>query len=413
MTFDLLIRNARLAAGPDLLDIAVAEGRIAALAAGLRCEAVEEVDARGALAFPGFTDAHVHLDKACILDRCRICEGTLAEAVRETAKAKAGFTEDDVYRRAARVVEKAIAHGTTAMRSFVEIDPRAGFRSFAALTRIRTDFAFAVDIQLCAFAQEGLTQEPETLAMLDRALADGADLVGGCPYTDPDPAEHIRLIFDLAEKHDVDVDFHLDFDLNPERTNLPAVIAETARRGWGGRVTIGHVTNLAAMLPERVEAIGRALAEAGIALVALPATDLFLNGREMPVLTPRGVAPLHRLAGEGVVTAVATNNVLNPFTPYGDGSLIRMANLQANVAQVSRGEDLALAFDMVTSLPGRIINRSRRLEAGGEATIVLVDAADPGSAVREVARVIGGWKSGRKSFWNGWPALFYPSARDV
>lgn len=411
MSFDLVIRNARLAAGAALMDIAVRNGRIAELASQIRCEAVEEVDARGAFAFSGFVDAHVHLDKACILDRCHICEGTLAEAVRETAQAKASFTEEDVYQRAARVVEKAITHGTTAMRSFVEIDPRAGYRSFVALKRIRDDFAFAIDIQLCAFAQEGLTQEPQTLAMLNQALEEGADLVGGCPYTDPDPTQHVRLIFDLAQKYDVDVDFHLDFDLDPDHTNLPAVLDETVRRGWAGRVTIGHVTNLAAMPLERVAAIARQLAKAGIALVALPATDLFLTGRQSPVLTPRGVAPLHRLAADGVITAVATNNVLNPFTPYGDASLVRMANLYANVAQLSREEDMRLAFSMVTALPDRIVNRSAgpaRIEVGQDATIVLLDAPEPESAVREVARVIGGWKAGRKSFWNGWPSIFHP-----
>lgn len=409
MIFDLVIRNARLATGPHLLDIAVRDGRIAAVASHLRCEAVEEVDARGALAFPGFTDAHVHLDKACILGRCRICEGTLAEAVRETAKAKAGFTEEDVYQRAAAVVEKAIVHGTTAMRSFVEIDPRAGFRSFAALKRIRADFAFALDIQLCAFAQEGLTQEPETLAMLDRALVEGADLVGGCPYTDPDPARHVRSIFDLAETHDVDVDFHLDFDLDPDHTNLPAVVEETTRRGWGGRVTIGHVTNLSAMPRERVEAIGRQLAQAGIALVALPATDLFLTGRETPVMTPRGIAPLHHLAAEGVVTAVATNNVLNPFTPYGDASLIRMANLYANVAQLSRDEDVGQVFDMVAANPARQLGKLHGLAEGAPATIVLLDAGGAKAAVREIARVLTGWKNGVRSFDNGRTQIFRPS----
>jgi cytosine deaminase len=411
MSFDLVIRNARLAAGAALMDIAVRNGRIAELASQIRCEAVEEVDARGAFAFSGFVDAHVHLDKACILDRCHICEGTLAEAVRETAQAKASFTEEDVYQRAARVVEKAITHGTTAMRSFVEIDPRAGYRSFLALKRVRDDFAFAIDIQLCAFAQEGLTQEPQTLSMLNQALEEGADLVGGCPYTDPDPAQHVRLIFDLAQKHNVDVDFHLDFDLDPGHTNLPAVIDETVRRGWAGRVTIGHVTNLTAMPLERVAAIAGQLAKAGIALVALPATDLFLTGRQSPVLTPRGVAPLHRLAADGVITAVATNNVLNPFTPYGDASLVRMANLYANIAQLSREEDMRLAFSMVTALPDRIVNRSAgpaTIEVGQDATIVLLDAPEPASAVREVARVIGGWKAGRKSFWNGWPSIFHP-----
>jgi cytosine deaminase len=402
---DLVIRNVRVEEDGDLVDIAVRGDRITAIGPSIRCDAISEVDGQNSFAFGGFADTHIHLDKACILDRCTICEGTLAEAVRETAKAKTGFDEEDVYVRAARVVEKAISHGTTRMRTFVEIDPRAGFRSFEAIKRIRGDYAFAVDIEICAFAQDGLTNEPQTYDMLDTALADGADLVGGCPYTDPSPGQHVDMIFALAEKHNVSVDFHLDFSLDPDRTDLPEVIDATLRHGWQGRVSIGHVTNLSAMPDARIFAIADSLAEAGIALSVLPATDLFLMGRGYDRLVPRGVAPAHVLAARGVVTSIATNNILNPFTPYGDASLIRMANLYANVAQLARDDEMALVFDMVSGMAASQLDGSAHLQAGGEATIVLLDSPGPRAAVREIARVIAGWKRGRKSFDNGRPVL--------
>jgi cytosine deaminase len=410
--FDLVIRNVRTEERAAPVDIAIRDGKIGAMEANFRCEAIETVDGAGAYAFPGFVDTHVHLDKACILDRCRICEGTLAEAVRETATAKSGFGEEDVYARAARVVEKAISHGTVRLRSFVEIDPRAGFRSFDAIRRIKEDYAFAIDIEICAFAQEGLTNEPETIAMLDQALQDGADLVGGCPYTDPDPVRHVDLIFELAVKHDVAVDFHLDFDLDPDHTDLPAVIASTKRHGWQGRVAIGHVTNLSAMPSARIAEIAAELAEAVIAVSVLPATDLFLNGRGHDRLVPRGVAPAHLLAANGVVASIATNNVLNPFTPFGDASLIRMANLYANVAQLARDDDLDAVFDMIGRAAARQLASPYGLAIGGDATIVLIDSAGARSAVREIGRVICGWKAGRRTFDNGRPCLFRPpSAR--
>jgi cytosine deaminase len=406
MLFDLVIRNVRLEGQSELVDIAVRDGKIAHIGGDLRCEAVRVEDGRGRLAFAGFVETHIHLDKACILDRCEICEGTLAEAVRQTALAKRGFEVEDVYGRAARVVEKAILHGTTRMRSFVEVDPRAGLRSLEAIKRIRADYAFAVDIEICAFAQDGLTQEPETFDLLDQALRSGADLVGGAPYIDIDPSRQIAEIFDLAQKHDVGVDFHLDFDLDPDHTNLPAVIAETVARNYQGRVSIGHVTNLSAMSPDDVRSIAARLRDAGIALTALPATDLFLNGRGHDRLIPRGVAPVHLLAREGVTTSVATNNVLNPFTPFGDASLIRMANLYANVAQLSRDEDMRQVFDMVTGSAARLLGQSYGLFAGGPADIVLLDCDASDMAVREVSRAVRGWKAGRKSFDNGEPVIF-------
>lgn len=398
MRADFLLRNVHTAAEPGIIDIAIRDGLIVDMRRDIRCDAVEEEDFDGRFAFAGFADCHVHLDKACILERCTICEGTLEEAVRETAKAKAKFTEEDVFDRASAVVRQAIMHGTTRMRTFVEIDPRAGMRSFEAIKRVRERYAFAIDIQICAFAQEGLTQEPETATMLDEALSTGADLVGGCPYTDPRPEEHVRRIFALARKHDVDIDFHLDFSLDPAKTDLPAVIAATNASGYAGRVTIGHVTNLSALAPEDRSAIARSIAKAGISLVVLPATDLFLMGRGQTTNVPRGIAPAHLLSADGVRTAIATNNVLNPFTPFGDASVGRMANLYATVMQLSRDTDIDQVFAMVSERASTIMRTPHCLRVGGLADIVVLDAMDKRNAVRSSAPALAGWKAGRKTF---------------
>lgn len=398
MKVDTLLRDLHVGDRPEAVDIAIADGRIAAMAPRLVCEAVSEEDFGGAFAFPGFVETHIHLDKACILGRCRICEGTLAEAVAETARAKAAFTEEDVFARARGVVEKAIVAGTTAMRTFVEVDPRVELRALAAITRIRETFAAALDLEICAFAQEGLTQEPETERLLAAALAGGADLVGGCPYTDPEPKAHVGRIFDLAVAHGVDVDFHVDFDLDPSWWHLDLVIAETERRGWGGRVSIGHVTKLAMTSAVETDAIARRLASAGVALTVLPATDLFLTGRDVAVARPRGVAPAHRLAAHGVTTTIATNNVLNPFTPYGDASLGRMANLYANVAQLASDAEIAGVFDMVGASAARLMRRDHGLAIGGPADVVVLDAPDAVAAIREIAPPLAGWKRGVKTF---------------
>ncbi len=397
MPFDFVIANARLSDHPDQVDIGISNGTIAAIAPFLPFDGPVE-DARSGFICSGFVDSHIHLDKAGILGRCSICEGTLGEAVRETANAKAGFTHYDVYTRASRLLERAILQGTTLLRTFVEIDPRAGFRSFEAIRQLKADYAWAIDIEICAFAQEGLTQEPETEAMLAQALSDGADLVGGCPYTDPDPKDHIRRIFDLAERFGTAVDFHLDFDLEPQNSNLPSVIAETVARGYGGRVSVGHVTKLSALPPQQVAEIGSRLSDAGVAVTVLPATDLFLTGRDRDHLVPRGVAPALHLARQGVVTSIATNNVMNPFTPYGDASLIRMANLYANVAQASLDADMLEVFAMVSDGAARLMGRKRAVRIGEPANLILIDGAGPAEIVREVSPVVAGWKGGRKTF---------------
>jgi len=398
MRADTMLRNLHVDGRDEAVDIALAGGRIAAMAPGLVCEAVEVEDFAGAFAFPGFVETHIHLDKACILGRCRICEGTLAEAVAETARAKAGFTVDDVYARASRVIEKAVLAGTTAMRTFVEVDPRVDLRSLEAILAVRADWSALIDLEICAFAQEGTTQEPATLRLLEAALEAGADLVGGCPYTDREPEGHIARLFDIATTHDVDLDFHVDFDLDPSWNHLDAVIRETERRGRHGRVSVGHVTKLAMLAPAGVDAVARRLASAGIALTVLPATDLFLTGRDVPAGRPRGVAPAHRLAAAGVTATIATNNVLNPFTPFGDASLMRMANLYADVAQLAADAEIAGVFDMVGAAAARLLHRPHGLEVGAPADVVVLDAPDAITALREIAPTPAGWKRGVKTF---------------
>ena len=404
MTPDLVIANARLPGVAMPMDVALADGRIAGIAPQIVSDAPRH-DARGALLVPGFVECHIHLDKAGILDRASIVEGTLPEAVRETARLKAGFTVEDVHARASAVVRQAISHGTMAMRTFVEVDPRAGLRSFEAIKAVRAEFASSIDIEICAFAQEGLTNEPETQALLETALADGADLVGGCSYTDPDPAEHIRRIFALAERFGVAADFHVDFDLVPTGSDLPAILAEMERRRWQGPVACGHATKFSTWASAERDAMADRLAAAGVGIVALPATDLFLLGRSAETLVPRGVAPLMALAARGVVTAVATNNVLNPFTPYGDVNLLRMANLFANVAQLARDDDLDAAFAMIGARPAQLLGRQHAVSVGAAADLILVDATSGADAVRRCAPVLAGWKRGRLSFERPAPIL--------
>jgi len=154
----------------------------------------------------------------------------------------------------------------------------------------------------------------------------------------------------------------------------------------------------------------RRLADAGVAVTVLPATDLFLMGRAHDHDVPRGVTAAHRLAAHGVTCSLATNNVLNPFTPYGDCSLIRMANLYANIAQAGTPCELAACFDLITAAPARLMNLDRYgIAAGNPADLVMLDSTDPGSAVAEIAQPLLGIKRGRRSFTRA-PAVIHAPA---
>ena len=184
-------------------------------------------------------------------------------------------------------------------------------------------------------------------------------------------------------------------------------------QGWGGRVTIAHATKFSAMAPAAFAAAGRRLAGAGVAVTALPATDLFLNGRGHAHSVPRGVAPVHRLAGLGVTASIASNNVLNPFTPYGDCSLLRVANLYANLVHLGTDEDLARCFDLVCGGAAAALRRpAPGLTIGAPADIVVFDATSIAAAVRTIASPLAGWKRGRRVFNRKRPDLFVTPALD-
>src|SRR6266403_274800 len=409
MALDLLLRRARRAEdGQALVDIAVADGRIVEIAQRITAEAPAE-DLDGRLVIAGFVESHIHLDKSRILERCESERGTLEEAIASVASAKRSFTEADIYARGRHTLEQAIIHATTRMRTHVEIDPRVGLKGFNAVLRLKRDYAWAIDLQICAFPQEGLTNDPGAEELLVEACEQGADVIGGCPYTDTDPVKQIARIFDIAGRFDLDVDFHLDFDLDPSWMHLDDVCRQTDTHGWGGRVAVGHVTKLSAVDPSRLAEIGRRLANCGVAVTVLPATDLFLMGRDHASHVPRGVAPVHRLLGQGVICSLATNNVLNPFTPFGDCSLIRMANLYANTAQLGSARDLQACFDMITTLPARLMNAADYgIAVGHPADLVVLDSRDPAMAVAELAQPLFALKRGRRSFTRAATTLHHP-----
>ncbi|TYC14118.1 amidohydrolase family protein [Bizionia gelidisalsuginis] len=405
---DLLIKNARIEGYETPVSIGVTNGIITCIEAIINSDAEIIYDANDHFVCSGFYESHIHLDKACILERCTIAEGTLAEAVSETGNAKKEFTEEDVFERARRVVEMAIKKGTMGLRTFVETDPKTELRAFEAIKRVRKRYAFAIDMEICAFAQEGLTTEKQTQRLLRKALQNGADLVGGCPYKDENPYEHIEIIFDLAEEFDVNVDFHLDFDLDPNNSSIPKIAEETKNRNYEGRVSIGHVTKLSAMPRTQRLEMAMLLKEADIALTVLPATDVFLNGRDYESLIPRGMVNANALSEKGITTTISSNNILNAFTPYGDASLVRMANMYANIAQLSKDSAIQEVYNMITKNAAKLLSKQTEIKLGSPANFVVLEAVTAIDVIRTIAQPLAGFKNGIQTFSNTQATINFP-----
>jgi len=383
--FELLLRNCRLPDG-RLADLGTRAGIIAEIGALAGRPARRMIDGGGRVLTPGLVDSHIHLDKALISDRAPSIEGTVAEAIRVSAAAKRNFTVEDIRARARRVLDAATHAGTTAMRSHVEVDPIVELKGLEALAALKREYAPAIDLQLCAFAQEGILQTPGTEALLARALEAGADLIGGCPYNDTDAHAHIDIVFRLAREFDVDVDFHIDFFDEPEHLHVLYVAEQAVRFGWQGRVAVGHASELAALDPDRFDRIAAVLKEAGIGVIVLPATDLYLMGRKDVRNPRRGLAPARRLLSAGVTVAAATNNILNAFTPMGTGDLALMGYLVTAAGHMGTERDVADVLAMLTANPARLLRLADYgLYAGARADLVLWETERPAEVVTTMA----------------------------
>jgi cytosine deaminase len=407
---DLIIRNVRPAGRParDLTDIGVAGGRIVAMQPGLPADA-EVYDAEGRLACPGLIESHIHLDKSRIIDRCAPQERSRLNPVTAVAPLKKSMTVEDVYERAKQTLEQCIKHGTTRMRTQVELDPGIGMRGFDAVTSLISDYRWAIDIEICVFPQEGLTNYPGTEELLVEGLKRGVKAIGGAPRYDADRAGQIERIFALAREFDVDIDMHLDVGDTADAMDIHLVLELTRTYQRGGRVVVGHMAKLSLLPPDRVATMARRLADAGIAVTVLPATDLFLMGRNQDHGVRRGVADANLLMEHGVNCSLSSNNVLNPATPYGDCSLIRMANLYANVMQLDRTAPLQECFRMLTDRSAALLNfTDYGFSIGKPADVVIINALTPEQAVAEIAQPIAVFKNGKRTVRWDLPKLVRP-----
>ena len=407
---DLIMRNVRLAhrAGAGAVDIGVVDGRIAAIGHGLG-EAAESYDAAGRLACAGLIETHIHLDKSRLIDRLPAEVGRRINPMKRVAEIKKDLTVEDTRRRAAQTLEDCIVNGTTRMRTQIEVDPAIGMRGFEGVQSVIDDYRWAIDIEVCVFAQDGLTNYPGVKELLIDGLKRGAKAIGGAPRYDPDHQGQIRRIFELAHEYDADVDIHLDVGDNPDELDVPLVCDLAEQYGRGGRVTVGHMAKLSTMPPERLVSVAQRMADAGVAVTVLPLTDLFVMGRDQDHNIRRGVADANFLVEHGVNCSLSTNNVLNPVTPFGDCSLIRMANLHANVLQAGRPEQLRECFAMLTERSARLLNLADYgLAVGNPADIVVIDAESPEQAIAQIRPPLAVYKRGRRTVVRHPPELLRP-----
>jgi len=377
---DLVLRQVTLPDGATA-DVLLADGRISAIGpAGSPTPArtsVEELD--GYVLLPAFVEPHAHLDKAFTADLVANPTGSLDGAITAWLAARVAFDVDHIAARAHEAARRYLAQGTTAIRSHVDTGEGIDLRAFVALSGLRPALEGLVDLQIVALCSRPVTglAGATNRALVAEALAAGADLVGGAPAIDDDPAGAVDALAELAVTAGVGLDLHIDETLDPEAFSLGRLL-EVARAGFPSAITASHVVSLGQFDLDRQQRVAAELAEAGVAVVTLPQTNLFLQGRGHRGPVPRGLTAVRSLLDAGVTVAAGGDNIQDPFNPMGRADPLEAASLLVVAAHLAPGE----ALSAVTSAARRALGLDPvAVEVGAPADLVAVRGASASAAL--------------------------------
>jgi cytosine/creatinine deaminase len=373
---DLLLRNVTLPTG-GRADVVIRAGMIAVIGAANTLNAAESIAGHAHVLLPGLADAHVHLDKTYV--PITNMSGTLREAVDVWIANRPNLKKADAIARASRALDAAIAHGTTSMRSHINTVFREDLLLVEAALAVRERYKTAIDLQLVALGHPGKSAQHREVEA--EALAMGVDLIGDAPSFVDDRAHTMRECFALAEQTGKGIDLHIDENHDPQSRELEMLAELTMAHGMQGRVVAGHCCSLAFMDAPDVGRIIDKVVRAGVHVVALPSCNLVLQGREQwPA--PRGVTRVKELLAAGVNVSAGSDNVRDPFNPFGGYDALMAAHFAAHGAHMTGLDELAEAREMVTSRPHAAMGLpGGRIAVGAPADLVLLDSSDPLDAV--------------------------------
>lgn len=408
----VVLSNARLRDGRSV-DLEVVDGALSAIApagslsslppagavspvASADAASAGDHDLAGWLVVPAMAEPHAHLDKALTAEQVPNPAGDLSGAIDAwVTAARAGmFTHDDIVVRAARAMELLLANGVTAVRTHVNVGADSGATSVLALQEARAQFVGLLDVQIVALTHSPMTgsEGAGNRAALDAAVEAGVDLIGGCPHLDPDGAGLIAHALAVGVDAGLGLDLHVDEMLDPTVLFLRDLSRQMRETGFPHPVAASHCVTLGMQAEEVQASVAQEVAEAGIAVFALPQTNLFLQGRDHPIATPRGLTAISALHDAGVLVAAGADNVQDPFNSVGRSDPLETAALLVMAGHQLPDE----AYDMVSNRVRRAIGLAAvEMVVGGPADLVAIDAPSVRGAVADAPMNRRVFKAGR------------------
>lgn len=388
---DWILRQARLADTTTLVDIALAAGRITAIAPTLSITAANEWDLAGRVVLPGLVDAHTHLDKTYFPLHNQ--SGTLMEAIEVWRAHKRNRTKEQIQATVRRALQTAVANGVTAMRSHVDVEAASDLATIETILALREEWREMLDLQLVALGYPGGSAEQRTA--IRSALAMGVDYVGGVPALTPDPSAEVDAAFALAETFGKPIDLHIDETEDPQMLSLARLAEQTVAHGMQGQVTAGHCCSLAFVDQSTAVRVIDKVAQAQLHIITLPSCNLVLMGRNHQPI-PRGVTRVKELLARGVNVSAASDNVSDPFNPFGSYDLLQIANLNAHLAHLSGEAEIQQSLQMVTHNPAQALGLSDYgIAVGKRADLVVLDTTTGLEAVTTIPPRLATFKNGR------------------
>ena len=347
-----------------------------------------ELDARGWRVLPAACEPHAHLDKA--LTAARLPPGVGNDLVAACDSWRVLLPEidrADVETRALAAIRRYVARGITAIRTHVDLhDGQSPFHAVDALVGLRERLRGRVTLQVCLLAGH---ETPTELVV--EAAERGIDVMGGCPHLAPDPRFECGRMLDVAEAHDLPVDLHVDevtaIDLPDSELDIVELARQTLARGLHQPVTGSHAVRLGMLPPARLGPVLAEVARAGVGVVALPITNLYLQGRDATHAAPRGLTALHAILAAGIPLAAGADNVRDPFNPAGRADPFETTMLLQTAGHLTAEQ----ALHAVTAGARAVLGLpSAGVAPGDVADLLLVPDADLGDVLAgtEDARIV-------------------------
>jgi len=385
-TFEILIKNAKLRSnGGKLVNLAVKEGKIEAIGENIAGRADKEIDAGGNLVTESFVNTHLHLckvytlsmmDEEALKDYHSEGMGKAMTAIELAARVKENYDQSWIVPNVRKAMALSAKFGCTHTRAFADVDSKAKLEGIKALIKVRDEFKGIVDIQVVAFAQDGVVREPGATDLVRQAMDLGADVVGGIPwieFTDADIAEHVKVIFDIAEEFDKPVSMLVDDAGDPGLRSLELMALETIQRNWHGRSLAHHARAMALYPKPYLQKVAALMKKARMGVVSDPHTG-----------------PLHarvrELLEENVLVCLGQDDISDAYYPFGRNNMLEVAFLNSHLLWMTTRKDMDTLYDMVTTEAAKCIGLENfNLQIGAQANLVVLDEPNVLEALRNHA----------------------------